>query len=215
MENKRDYMCLINHHHFGGAKTKTEPEPEPEPETDPDTDTSVYDAESYWKTSVFRDIVPENLKKFKRAFEEPFSYIYSPTYHKEKDGNKPYWLYPLKDISLTMFDEDWKPEKIDLTQIDLNNHIKTVYMYQEGIHEEKPWWFIGELENPSYGRYYVYYEAECDYTGFDCQGTMTMYISNYFDRIIRFALPEKVRTKFWKKVDMKLGPYPYKIIPQT
>jgi hypothetical protein len=190
IENKRNYIFLTKYQYqYGGSRSQP-----------------------YQKIS--KNFVPTNLKKFKEAFKEPFEFIVSDTKHKkhreniklnnnhdkqENESSEIMERYSLNNISVTMFDENWKPEKINLKHIDLDNDIRVVYMYQEGEHDIKPWYFIGLIENTK-GIYYVYYEADCDYTGFDCQGSMTLYISKYLDRIIRFALPENVRTKFYKNL---------------
>lgn len=134
---------------------------------------------SKFKTS---NIVPENLEKFNEAFKEPFEFINDESYE-----------YTIDNISMTMFDENMQPEKIDL------KNIHTVYMYQKGIHDKKPWYFLGMLKN-RHEKYYIYYEADCDYTGFDCQGSMKLYISKYFDRIVRLALPDEIRVEFFRKI---------------
>jgi len=134
------------------------------------------------------DIVPENLEKFTEAFKEPFGFI-NNGFENE---------YDIDNISMTMFDENLQSEKIDLKNISFPNDIHTVYIYKKGIHDRKPWYFIGMLKNAT-GEYYVYYEAECDYTGFDCQGSMKLYISKYFSRIIKLAIPDKIRSELFRK----------------
>ena len=43
---------------------------------------------------------------------------------------------------------------------------------------------------------YAFYTAWCDYTGFDCQGGMKLYISSNINVLIKMAMDEKQRTKY-------------------
>lgn len=40
-----------------------------------------------------------------------------------------------------------------------------VYFYRVGEHDSDSWIIIGQSDT-----YYIYFEASCDYTGFDCRG---------------------------------------------
>lgn len=213
IKNKSDYIDLKNNQQFGGSQYKSN--------YCHKTKSKKCRHKNKSKRSIAReysfnldiidiphDFVLENLDEFKKDFEEPFSFIREnkndshPTYSDER--------YELQNISITMFNNDMEPEKINLLNIDLDNGIEKVYMYQkdigpvEGGMLDRSWWFIGMLNDihDDNKKYYVYYEADCDSTGFDCQGVMTLYISEHLDRIIRFGLPEKVRVKFYKKLKL-------------
>ena len=121
-----------------------------------------------------------NLDKFFKAFDYPFSFI-----------NNGFNNYNLEDFTMTMFDKNFKSEKIDLQNIKFPQDIIQVYWYDEGINDEKPWQFIGILKYKNY-HLFVYYIGECDYTGFDCQGGMKMYISKSLTKILQNAIPISV-----------------------
>jgi hypothetical protein len=53
------------------------------------------------------------------------------------------------------------------------NNIAEFYWIHEGAHDEEPWTCLCRLDNGAY----VFYLAHCDYTGFDCQGEMIMFIA--------------------------------------
>jgi len=51
--------------------------------------------------------------------------------------------------------------------------IKEYYWIHGGTPDEDAWHCLGLLKDG----HYFYYTASCDYTGFDCQGSMRMFIS--------------------------------------
>ena len=69
--------------------------------------------------------------------------------------------------------------------------IKKVYWYDKGINDKKPWHVICKIR-PKCHTFYVYYLAGCDYTGFDCQGYMKMYISKLLKKLLNLAVPSKL-----------------------
>jgi len=133
----------------------------------------------------------KNLKNFHKAFEYPFSFM-----NVNYDDR-----YSLENISMTMFGNDMKAEKIDLNHVIFPGNIKKIYFYKEGKNDISPWYFIGEISYEEKSLY-IYYEGLCDYTGFDCQGSMKLYISEHYDRIIDRALPENVRKKYFYQKSM-------------
>jgi hypothetical protein len=54
------------------------------------------------------------------------------------------------------------------------NNISEFYWIHEGAHDEEPWTCLCRLDSGAY----VFYLAHCDYTGFDCQGEMVMFIAS-------------------------------------
>lgn len=99
-----------------------------------------------------------------------------------------------------MFNEKLKSEKIDMNDVVFPQDIMKVYWYQEGINDEQPWYFIGKIKcNNKYK--YIFYIGECDYTGFECQGIMKMYISKSFKKIINFAIPWDIFKNYDKRYD--------------
>lgn len=112
-----------------------------------------------------------NMEKFYTAFKFPFYCL---------PGNDGYDIrYNYSDICIAMFNEKLKSEKIDMNDVVFPRDIMKVYWYQEGINDEQPWYFVGKIKcNNKYK--YIFYIGECDYTGFECQGIMKMYISKSF-----------------------------------
>lgn len=53
------------------------------------------------------------------------------------------------------------------------NNITEFYWIHEGAHDEEAWTCLCRLDTGEY----VFYLARCDYTGFDCQGEMVMFIA--------------------------------------
>lgn len=123
------------------------------------------------------------MEHFYNAFEYPFGFINCrgiSDYHTE-------------DFTVTMFDNNLKSENIDIKSIIFPNDIIDVYWYEEGKNDEEPWQFIGKIKYKD-SHCYVYFIANCDYTGFDCQGEMKMYISEYLSRILNNAVPSNLRS---------------------
>ncbi len=109
--------------------------------------------------SEFEPIDKLNLK----ALEYPFSFI-----------NKDY--YELSEICTGLVDE----EPINIG--DFPNNIVEYYWIHEGTNDEENWHLFCKVMTEDTGEAdskeaYVYYTAGCDYTGFDCQGDMKIYIS--------------------------------------
>lgn len=120
-----------------------------------------------------------NIEKFRKAFDEPFNFLNN----KENEYDDYYY----ENICLTMFDKDMKSEKIDLSETVIPRDIIDVYWYMEGKNDESPWYFIGSIKCKNKKKY-IYYTAWCDYTGFDCQGGMKMYVSKSLTKIINLGL---------------------------
>lgn len=49
-----------------------------------------------------------------------------------------------------------------------------VYHFRPGANDEESWEFVVRHQNG----YYIWFDASCDYTGFDCQGCGTIVYSN-------------------------------------
>ena len=73
-------------------------------------------------------------------------------------------------------DNNFKAEDIDLSLINFPKNIVKVYYYEKGINNKKPWQFIWKIKYEDTYKF-IYYIGECDYTGFDCQCFMKLYIS--------------------------------------
>lgn len=119
------------------------------------------------------------MEKFNKDFKQPFDFInVLPNYE-------------LKNIISIMFNKKLKTEKLDINYINFPKNIVNVYWYDKGIYDEKPWQFIGRIKYKDSYRF-VYIIADCDYTGFDCQGSMKLYISKSLKRIMTNAVPKKL-----------------------
>jgi hypothetical protein len=67
---------------------------------------------------------------------------------------------------------------------DFNARIEHYFWVQEGEHDSTPWRCLVKLHD---GRY-AFYEAGCDYTGFDCQGYMRIWVSKSYATLINLAM---------------------------
>jgi len=122
-----------------------------------------------------------NMNEFYNAFNYPFGFINCSI---TTD-------YRTEDFTVIMFDDNFKSENINIKSINLSKDIIEVYWYEKGKNDYKPWEFVGKIKCED-KHYYVYYIANCDYTGFDCQGDMKMYISEHLSRILKHAVPTKL-----------------------
>ena len=148
------------------------------------------------KTVVQNKEVKINMESFYNAFSYPFRFINS------YDDD-----YCTENFTVIMFDEHFKSEDIDVKSIDFPDDIIDVYWYEKGKKDEEPWEFIGKIKCKD-KECYVYYVADCDYTGFDCKGDMKMHISEYLSRILNHAIPSKLHShatikKIIEKENMK------------
>jgi hypothetical protein len=106
--------------------------------------------------SKFEPIDKLNLK----ALEYPFSFI-----------NDNVIYYKPSEICTGLVNE----EPIDVG--DFPNNIVEYYWIHEGTNDEENWHLFCKVTTKEGEEAYVYYTAGCDYTGFDCQGDMKIYIS--------------------------------------
>jgi hypothetical protein len=65
-------------------------------------------------------------------------------------------------------------------------NIVRYYWIYEGHNDEHPWYALGQLKSGAY----FFYVAECDYTGFDCQGGMKLWVSKSFQNLIDHAMTD-------------------------
>jgi hypothetical protein len=121
------------------------------------------------------------MDDFKKKFKYPFKFI-----------NKDYDEYLIKNIIMPMHNDKLILEKISISALKhFTKNIVDVYWYKEGIPDELPWYFVGRIKYKNTHRY-VFYIGESDYTGFDCQGSMKLYVSKSFTRILNNAIPQKL-----------------------
>jgi hypothetical protein len=61
----------------------------------------------------------------------------------------------------------------------------TDYLWiHEGRNDEEPWKAVGILASGAH----FFYKAECDYTGFDCQGGMELYVAKDLPTLLCYAM---------------------------
>lgn len=69
---------------------------------------------------------------------------------------------------------------------DFPRNIAEYYWIQAGERDEESWYAVGKLNNG----FYFFYEAACDYTGFECQGTMDLLVSKSYANLMTYGMPE-------------------------
>ena len=78
------------------------------------------------------------------------------------------------------------------------------YWIHQGINDEVPWRALfqdrDKLRNILR---YGFYLGECDYTGFDCQGSMRLFVSDHIDILIEKALTDADYVLYIRETDYK------------
>ena len=67
---------------------------------------------------------------------------------------------------------------------DFPNNIRNFVFYHEGENDVESWRCLGHLKSGAW----FYYVAECDYTGFGCQGGMKLWVSHSLDNLLNHAV---------------------------
>jgi len=125
-----------------------------------------------------------NFEKYpsKEAFEYPFSFI--------EDNAVGYYL---KDILVPLPTEGMKTVFEDPGNFP---HNIQVYLFgREGENDVSDWDLLCLLDNGNY----AYYTAGCDYTGFDCQGSVDFYFSQCLKSMILFGMTNRSRELLYKQ----------------
>ena len=102
-----------------------------------------------------------------------------------------------------VFNKNMKKEHINIKYFDFPKNILEVYWYEEGENDVRPWQFIGKVRYKNKFKY-VYYIADSDYTGFDCQGEMKLYVSKSLNRLLRKAIPSDLIKKHKEIQQLKI-----------
>lgn len=63
-------------------------------------------------------------------------------------------------------------------------NIKEHFWIRPGVHDGDSWYSCGQLTNNNY----FFYSASCDYTGFDCQGGMNLWVSSSWDTLVNHGM---------------------------
>ncbi len=80
-------------------------------------------------------------------------------------------------------------------------NIAEYYWVRNGANDEEPWLALCRLTNGVY----VFYKGECDYTGFDCQGSMDIYASRSTDILLQYAMTTSDYQKYIADTDGGAG----------
>ncbi len=67
---------------------------------------------------------------------------------------------------------------------DFPNNVEEYLWTHEGINDYEPWYAVARLNNGSY----VFFKAECVYTGFDCQGDMFLWAAKDLATLVNYAM---------------------------
>jgi hypothetical protein len=73
----------------------------------------------------------------------------------------------------------------------VSTNINEVYFFQNGVHDEDEWYLFGKIEKT-----WFFMVASCDYTGFDCRGSIRFYFSDDPWSLIAFGMSNKSRRTF-------------------
>lgn len=76
---------------------------------------------------------------------------------------------------------------------DFPNNIVEYLWVREGENDEEEWKAYGVLSNGNY----FFYKASCDYTGFDCQGWMHLWVSSSTNHILDYAMTPDDRKEMY------------------
>jgi len=90
-------------------------------------------------------------------------------------------------------------KNVDAIVKDFPHNVRFVYYFEVGKPDYDQWRLVGILKNGLY----FYYDAGCDYTGFDCQGSMRLYLSDDFDELADKAMHETVREHVYRFQHMR------------
>lgn len=67
------------------------------------------------------------------------------------------------------------------------DNIRHIFWAHPGVHDEYPWLLLVLLNN----NFFAYYSANCDYSGFDCRGSMNLHVSGKYANLINFAMTDE------------------------
>jgi len=76
------------------------------------------------------------------------------------------------------------------------------YWIHEGANDEDAWRALFQYEDKNTGtQRYGFYIGECDYTGFDCQGSMDLYVADRYDVLIERAMGDRDYSLYLKETE--------------
>ncbi len=117
----------------------------------------------------------EDIEDMLDAMEYPYSCI-------GPENESDCWGYGIDEIRREILIEE---EEADAG--DFPHNIAEHFWIREGCHDGDEWMACGLLTNGNY----FFYTGGCDYTGFDCQGFMQLWVSESWKNIVDHAMTEK------------------------
>ena len=112
--------------------------------------------------------IRQQLSPDPQALEYPFVYL------------NEYRLMPRPIIG-----EPYEEKRLE----DFPNCISHYYWIHEGRNDVDAWRALFQYKDKNTNEYrYGFYIGECDYTGFDCQGSMDIYVANHYSVLIERAM---------------------------
>ncbi len=113
------------------------------------------------------------------------------------------YIYPtLNDLSepidfLLYYQEDYCENVTipGLPELDPGNfpyNVEKVLWSHEGENDREDWLMIALNKDGNF----IFFKAACDYTGFDCQGSMEIYVCKKYKDLINYALDEEDYRKY-------------------
>jgi hypothetical protein len=124
---------------------------------------------------------------------------------RQQSSPNPLWLrYPfrfLSEYSLVPRPIVGEPHEEKEIQ-DFPHCISHYYWIHEGTNDEDAWRALFQYHDQVLNRYrYGFYLGECDYTGFDCQGSMSLYVSDRYEVLIERALGDRDYSLYRKETE--------------
>lgn len=103
-----------------------------------------------------------------------------------EDLNEPYFYIKEYDLTPTQIIGEKQEELIDFPSC--VNHYYWIY---KGENDCYPWRALFKYIDKYNKERYGFYLGECDYTGFCCQGSMRLYVSDNLETLIEKALTDQ------------------------
>lgn len=110
------------------------------------------------------------------------------TLHKVKDLEKE-MEYPYSSVGTDNYSlkEIYRPIVVETSQASAGNFPKSIkehFWIRPGENDGDSWYSCGQLTNGNY----FFYSASCDYTGFDCQGGMNLWVSSSWETLVHHGM---------------------------
>jgi hypothetical protein len=114
--------------------------------------------------------------------------IHNPSFHDMKEPVK--FLednYPYENVSM--------PGLSVLNPGNFPYNIERIFWSHQGENDKEDWLMLALNTDNNF----IFYKAACDYTGFDCQGFMKIYVAKDYKDLILYALTERDYEKYFKE----------------